>query len=317
MSSNDSQTEAQIYTDRMLAFIRAKMDERDARREHKLRGLHPKHIGLAQGEFVVPQNPPELAVGLFAKPGRYKAFFRFSNGVADVAKDRGPVLRGFAIRVYDVAGEKLYQDDNGESSQDFILNSYHTFGMNTVREFYELTQAVANKKLLSFFFNPFNSHIGMLKHASKMGVDCANPLDLPYYSMTTYRFGDTYCKWMVLPKQKSAEPATNHPNALSRAFDTFLRGQEARFDFCVQKFVDERRTPHDNERRSWSQSDAPPQKVAELIFPKREVDSATLEGIEHRTAFNPWHTLREFQPVGEINDARGRIYQEIAAYRRK
>ncbi len=317
MSTSATKTEAEVYTEKMLTFLRAKIDERDARRDHKLRGLHPKHIGLAEGEFVVPENPPELAVGLFARPGRYRAFFRFSNGVADVAKDRGPILRGFAIRVYDPPGEKLYQDDNGESSQDFILNSYHTFGMNTVKDFYELTQAVANKKLISYFFNPFNSHLGMLKHAGKMGVDCANPLDLNYYSMTTYRFGDSYCKWMAIPRQKSSEPATNHPHALGRAFDQFLKGNEARFDFCVQRFVDARKTPHDDERRTWSQTDSAPQKVAELILPKREIDSSSLEPIEHRTAFNPWHALREFQPVGEINDARGRIYQEIAAYRRK
>lgn len=66
----------------------------------KGRALHRKQqLGL-QGSFEVLSDLPEHARhGLFARPAKYAAWVRLSNGGTDRQADRKPDVRGFAIKV--------------------------------------------------------------------------------------------------------------------------------------------------------------------------------------------------------------------------
>lgn len=53
----------------------------EKREHHAVRASHAKSSACVVGDLVVPENlPPELAQGLFAKPGTYKMAVRFAQG---------------------------------------------------------------------------------------------------------------------------------------------------------------------------------------------------------------------------------------------
>jgi len=119
---------------------------------------------------------------------------------------------------------------------------------------------------------------------------------------------------------------------LRHAMMSFLAGHDAWFELRVQHFVDERRTPTDDDTRRWR---APFRKVAVLriprqVFwpesgmpksppgkPKNIYDAAKeLTDLGENMSFNPWHALQDHEPVGAINKARRQIYPAIMRFRR-
>ena len=72
---------------------------------HAVRGVHAKGHGLATGVLTVADGlPPELAQGLFAKPGRYDAVLRISTNPGDILDDAIALPRGLALKVLGVEG---------------------------------------------------------------------------------------------------------------------------------------------------------------------------------------------------------------------
>jgi hypothetical protein len=92
-----------------------------------------------------------------------------------------------------------------------------------------------------------------------------------------------------------------------------LKEGEIRFDFCVQLFVDQKRTPIEDAYIEWRESDSPPIPIATLLIPQQELDLQLQEDMEHM-AFNPWNT-DELTPLGLINLARKNVYDASAVYR--
>src|SRR3954451_14122532 len=71
---------------------------------HYRRDVHVKSHGCVRGEFRVLENlPADLSQGLFARPGAYTAFVRFSNSAPWVQPDVVPDGRGLAIQVEGVS----------------------------------------------------------------------------------------------------------------------------------------------------------------------------------------------------------------------
>jgi len=67
------------------------------------RGQHPKQHGCVRATFEVLGNiPTKYKVGLFAKPVRYDAVVRFSNGPQTQDGEPGP--QGMAIKLIGVPG---------------------------------------------------------------------------------------------------------------------------------------------------------------------------------------------------------------------
>ncbi|MET0248438.1 MAG: catalase, partial [Sphingobium sp.] len=75
---------------------------------HAVRSVHAKAHGLLTGELTIDADlPPELAQGLFARPGTHKALIRLSTNAGDILPDAVSLPRGLALKVFDVAGERL------------------------------------------------------------------------------------------------------------------------------------------------------------------------------------------------------------------
>jgi hypothetical protein len=92
-----------------------------------------------------------------------------------------------------------------------------------------------------------------------------------------------------------------------------LRQGELCFDFCIQPFVDEKKTPIEDAYIEWKEKDSPPVPIAMLVIPRQELDQRLQQEME-RMAFNPWNT-KDFTPLGLINLARRDVYSASAAHR--
>lgn len=128
--------------------LQDKRAENDASQDGKvLRGVHAKSHGCVRAEFTIREDIAEdLRVGLFACPGKtHEAWIRFSNAAVlreddlKAGKDgiRQNGSRGMAIKVMDVDGEMLSQD-NGGHNQDFLLINTPMFAFANVRDYLRL-----------------------------------------------------------------------------------------------------------------------------------------------------------------------------------
>ena len=88
---------------------------------------------------------------------------------------------------------------------------------------------------------------------------------------------------------------------------------DLRFEFCVQLFVNDNKTPIEDAYIEWLESDSPPIPIATLTIPKQEFDEGLQTEMENM-AFNPWHT-KEITPLGLINLARKKVYDASAMNR--
>ncbi|OYV20013.1 MAG: hypothetical protein CG438_695 [Methylococcaceae bacterium NSP1-1] len=144
------------------------LDKRYPPPKQILRGVHPKSHGCVKATFTIdPDIAPEYQVGLFAEPGKqFDAFIRFSNAAAVVGPDTteiDPVTkkeveehgsRGMAIKVLDVGGEVLI-DDNGAHNQDFLMINQPVFAFANTEDYLRMDRVLdRDNDVASGFFAP-------------------------------------------------------------------------------------------------------------------------------------------------------------------
>jgi len=285
-----------------------------------LRDAHPKQHGTVAAEFIVePDLPEKLRVGVFSEPATYNAFVRFSNANPTVGADIRRDVRGMAIKLLGVKGKKLIEEGEHTDTQDFVLISYDVFLTKGVREMYEFTAAYEAGPLhiLSFWFNPFNPHLRVFWNFIVPFRHATSPLDLQYYSMTPYQFGTTAVKYSAKPwpHTPSSIPQPPPDNYLRNALQQRLSGESVQFDFMVQLRTDPKQMPIEDAGKRWSQSLSPFVKVATVVIPKQEFETAQKMEFGDNLSFNPWHSLPVHRPLGGINRARRTAYWAISKLR--
>src|SRR3954464_12525484 len=111
--------------------------ERDYAPAVTRRDAHPKHTGLLQATFPAAADlPPAVRVGLFAEPRAYQAWIRTSNASGKPQSDAVPDVRGLAIKLLDVEGEKIPESEEPRT-QDFGILSTPSMPLGTVRLFHD------------------------------------------------------------------------------------------------------------------------------------------------------------------------------------
>jgi catalase len=81
------------------------------------RDAHPKMHGLVEAEFTVLGDLSEShKIGIFAQAKTYKTWVRFSNANGISQPDLKRDIRGIAIKLTQVQGEKLNITSNGSES---------------------------------------------------------------------------------------------------------------------------------------------------------------------------------------------------------
>ena len=293
-------------------------------REHKPgtipRDVHPKNIGCVKAEFKVePDLPEELRVGVFKEPRTYPAYIRFSNAAAAIQADSKKDIRGMAIKLLEVEGEKLLENEKHKTTQDFLLISTPRFINQNVIDFHGTLQAIDGGplKMLGFFFNPFNLHLRVLWNIVTSLKKHANLLEVRFWSTTPYQFGSRAVKYSARPHQAEVTRIPKNPseNYLREAMKQNLAGQDAYFDFMVQFQTDPRQMPIEDAGVTWNEEASPFRKVATIRIPAQIFDTEEQMKMAENFSFTPWHSLPEHRPMGSINRARRLVYETISKYR--
>lgn len=321
----------------------AQITEIPVRQSHPaLRSQHPKQHGCVWAEFIVPENLPEyLRVGIFKEPKTFPAWIRFSN-----LRQKDDTLgdaQGMAIKLMDVEGEKVLEEEKNAQTHDFLFTDHPVFLIKNVPdyvEFFEERVKSGSKPPFKFLFPGFNPWQWRWREAFILIVSLGigkkikkniSPLETQYWSMTPYRFGLQPIEqdWSSTPNEPClpaikffAKPSASNisgksvgksPNYLREVMAEFLKDRKAKFDFYIQLQSDPVKNPIEDPTIEWKGTRD--YKVATIVIPPQIFDSAEQMEFGENLSFTPWHCLREHAPLGGINRTRKLVYQENAKLR--
>ena len=296
------------------------------------RGFHAKGTGVRAKFHVHADIPKHLQIGLFQPNVEYNVLVRFSNARGEVLGDLAKDQRGAAIRVKTVQGEALAPNDYSDI-QDFLMtNTPISFARNPV-QFIEVgeillegTAKVPGKLIKKYGFKEARRILGVFLAP----LISFKPLQMnQYWSRTSYKFGDISVRYLIRPSSgsKILSSGQQFAGVLRSVFQGMpqkenyfreklfeaLKAEDLHFEFCVQLFVDEQKTPIEDAYIEWKELDSPPIPIATLTIPKQNLDQQLQTDME-QMAFNPWHT-KEHTPLGLINLARKKVYDASARNR--
>ena len=302
----------------MIEVVR-RMQARLYRPGGTLRGAHPKHNALVEAEFTVePDLPGELAIGLFAHPGRYAAWVRFSNAFDKKRPDKILDLRGVAIKVRGVPGAPIPENDE-PGSQDFVLMQTPVIPPGTVKLFHDTIWLVTEWSRYLFLAKMLlTGNRRLLRLANKARVCPSSPADVRYWSTTPYLLGpDQAVKYSLDPTSayRSTAPDPLTDDYLTDNLETHLARADATFDFKVQLQTDPKLMPVEDSSVEWPEEVSSFRKVATLRIPRQAFRTKERDELSEALTFCPSHALVAHRPIGGLNRVRMRIYKEQSAWR--
>lgn len=288
------------------------------------RDVHVKGHAGVRAEFVVEPNlPEEFRVGVFKEPRTYPAWIRFSNSGEEPAADIKKDIRGFALKLMGVEGEKLIESQKDATTQDFIFLSTNLFLTKDATDFLKLVECGALNKEKSF-----SDYLGILWYfliRPKVGASLRagqrkfpHLLEMEWFSAVPYLFGGRAVKYGLKPQLKTKSELPRNPtnNFLRERLSEHLAREGTAFDFMVQFQLDPYREPIENSLVPWKEENTPFHKVATVKLPRQIIDAPEQMVFTENLSFNPWHSLPEHRPLGGPNRVRKAVYLAISEFRR-
>lgn len=272
------------------------------------RSAHTKALAVLQGRFQVnPHLPPSLRIGMFKESKAYDVWIRISNASMKARKDNQKDVRGFALKM---------QTDGGV--QDFLLVSTKYMPIRSMKGFHGALGLLNNRqplKSLKELCQDLNWRV-LLKLIVTMKHE-TSPLDLTYYSLTTYAFGDRAVKYALAPTSSSTsqKPLCLTSTYLKDNMKKHLASREATFDFLVQ--FQQKGMSLEDASQVWDEQLSPYIKVGKLTIPVQAFDTYTRQRFGEALTYSPGHAGKAHQPLGEMNKARTAIYEAMQRFRCK
>lgn len=281
------------------------------------RDAHPKMHGVVKAEFTVEANlPDELRVGIFSEPKTYLAWIRYSNQNSTMQADIKGDIRGMAIKVMGVPGQKVLEQEKDEQTHDFLTISTNVFVTRDVKEFDGLVKALISGVFAMGWF--FLWHLRAMWNLLSASKKNANPLQIRYFSTTPYLFGNGRAvKYSAIPQAPATDTIPSNPSDdfLREAMVKQLSKEGVKFDFAVQFQTNADTMPIEDPGKAWNEQVSPFRKVATIHIPRQEFDSEAQRTFGENLSFTPWHCLPEHRPLGGINRARRIVYDAISKFR--
>ena len=302
---------------------------------HAIRSVHAKAHGVLRGEMTVSSGlPPQLAQGLFAKPGRFSVAMRFSTLPGDILDDSVSTPRGLAVKVIGVEGPRLPGSET-DTTQDFVMVNGAAFSAPTPEKFLGNLKMLAAttdkveglKKAVSAVARGTEAMIeafgGKSPTITTMGGQPeTNILGETFYSQVPILYGDYVAKFCVAPvldlAKLTGEPieANENPNALREALAAFFSGHAGEWEFRVQLCTDLETMPIEDASVVWPENLSPYVTVARLRADKQDTwSAASVAEIDERLSFSPWHGLAAHRPLGGVMRARNTTYTSSVRFR--
>lgn len=297
-----------------LAAVLLDIQQKRGRKNPIARGLHAKLQASAEGTFTVSADVPEYArVGLAAKPATYRALVRYSNGQGTRGSDQAPDVRGIGVKLVGVPGKKLIPGMEDAATQDFLAilgvatpfsgpDDFVWFVANARNQATLLPRAI-----LRLGFGKATRLIGaLLKSGSRKTVSVATER---FNSQLPIMWG-SYAVRYIFDPLTPADPAAKRgssPNWYGEELKARLAKGAVEYDFKVQFFVDEQRTPIEDPTIEWKEPDSPWVTIGRLTLPQQDTAKSAelIEGL----SFDPWHAPVEHRPLGAMMRARNAAYR--------
>ena len=334
------------YMTRIIEFWEKKVGESPVTEGsgRAVRGAHAKTLGVVRAEVeILGDAPAPYAQGIYAVRGRHDALIRFSSASNHLGPDAalGPVL-GFAIKIFDVGGIKLVDDEPDCTTFDLVLKNSPTFIANTARH-YLFIQEVGDqvpsylkrgeagfRQLLTDFLTgkgtleqddwAWEELFTFVKTATQTPV--RNPLLNNYWTMAAVRHGDYIAKVRVAAAAENAGNVIHRQLDLNSGPDVFgpvladeLKAHAFDFDLQVQLCTDLAATPVNDATREWPEKLSPFVTVGRVHVPRQDISGSENSDKGDALAFNQWRVTSDHRPLGEIMDVR-RVYTVSAKVRR-
>lgn len=301
-----------------------------------LRSVHAKSHGLLVGELrIEPGLPPELAQGVFARPGTLPVVMRLSTIPGDILPDDISTPRGMAVKIIGVTGERL-PGSEGDVTQDFVLVNGPAFGKPDAKAFARNLKLLASttdkaegaKQVLAATFRGLEKVVEAVggKSATLIalgGHPETHPLGETYYSQVPVLFGEYFGKICVRPlspalKALHEAPVDLHdrPDGLRDAVGTFFEEQGAEWELCVQLCTDIGKMPVEDASVVWDEALSPYRPVARLVMGAQAAWSdARAQSIDEGLSFSPWHGVAAHRPLGGVMRVRRGAYEAARRFR--
>ncbi|ONG51087.1 catalase [Pseudoroseomonas deserti] len=302
---------------------------------HAVRSVHAKAHAILEGRMAIAGDlPPELAQGLFARPGEHKVYMRISTNAGDILPDAVSLPRGLAMKVLDVEGARL--PGAAGTTQDFILVNGPVFQTRTADQFHGNLKLLAKttdrmegtKKVMSSVLRGVNTALTAVgvespKLQALGGAPNVDPLGETYYSVTPFRYGDHIAKFSIVPvapallaRKDSIIDASGRPDAIRETVRSEMAGIGGVWEMRVQLCRDLERQPVEDPTVAWDEDEAPFQTVATITVPPQDSwDADRVRAVDEQMRFSIWTGLMAHQPLGNINRARRDTYRHSAQFR--
>lgn len=305
--------------------------------DHAVRSVHAKSHGIVTGELIVHDDlPPELAQGAFADGGTHKVVLRFSTNPGDILDDSISVPRGVAIKIFDVAGDRL--PDAEGTTQDLILVNGPAFAAKDSKAFLGNLKLLAKttdkaewaKKALSAVLQTAEAGLEAVGGESATlktlgGAPNVHPLGETYWSQVPFRYGNLIAKFQLAPISEGLTGitgntinATGRPDAIREAMRETLIEADAVWELRVQFCRDLETMPIEDAATPWDEEESPFQTVATIRVPHQIAWSPErAQVVDDQMRFSVWTGLAAHQPLGDVNRSRKSAYKLSSDYRGK
>ncbi|MBO9479981.1 LodA/GoxA family CTQ-dependent oxidase [Salinisphaera sp. G21_0] len=273
-----------------------------------------KPHGVVKGVFKVrPDLPEHLRIGLFAGD-EYALWARFSSDTLPGYSDFKTTC-GVGLKLFDTPTPKIFGLPE-EKTFDFIMQNFPVFFVDTAKDMCEFTRAgVVNRN-----YQPYlDSHPDTARILDEMARPVGSALAIAYWGILPFSLGDNqYVKYMLKPRLNDAPPSQQpaNPTYLAQEMSARLATEDVYFDFCVQLRTDPDAMPLDQAMVEWPESESPFIPIAEVRFPKQDINARGQAEYGENLSFNIWRVTEEHRPQGSIAEARRDVYAASAQQRR-
>ncbi|MFE0104992.1 peroxidase family protein [Streptomyces sp. NPDC059009] len=320
------ETERKIFLRLARELMKVQAKNRSGK-THLARTFHAKAaLGVENARLRFHDELPDALRTGYARPGaEYQATVRLSNASGIAQPDGTPDLRGAAVRVAVSA----------EESHDLLATNHPVSHARDAREFVAFAKAMAGAR------TPVQKAFGLfVKLPFAVGLTAATRMRRnvqaaarhtvsslageTYYSRGAVLWGDAGpVRFLLRPAAgaaaaKAGDADRHDPDFLRRDLARRLATTDVGFELCLQRYVDDRRTPVENGAVEWKEAVTPPVPVARLTIPSQDLTTAEARAAAQRVeelSFNPWYTTDDFRPLGNLNRARKTAYEASAAHR--
>jgi hypothetical protein len=270
--------------------------------------------------FTVLDGLPEFCrQGVFASPGTYQAWVRFSNlhplRRPDVAAD----FRAMAVKILEVPGQPLTP---GANSLDLMGLSRPIQPARDIHQFRSFVTHSFEKSAVVFAYK-LRKDLGFREAARMLAWMSRNLKDPPaslatqtYWSTIPIRFGDYAVKYRFEPRNgEDGDPDTAPARYLRSELVERMKQRPLRWDLSVQFYVDPERTPIEDAVVVW---DTPFFKVGELVFRQGDIESEAgrqEQAVGDQFLWNAWNAPEAHRPIGQLQRARQLGYRASGEHR--